>query len=499
MSLNSQHPAYVQHHDQWVQLRDFYKGEEYVKLAEDKYLLPTAGMTMDGMGASDVGRQAYESYLSRAVFPDYIKDAVEISIGLLHQKEAVIELPPELEVLREDSSIKGESLNQLLRRINVEQLITGRCGLLLDIPIIPDPTYPVPYISLYTAESLINWDESNDFIDTDKINMVIMDETGYRRASTTGGMFNWKIMLQYRLLILDEVTGVYKQGVFNNNTGITFNEELLITPAIRGKTLKEIPFIFVNSKDLLPLPENSPLLGLANITAAIYRGEADYRYSLFMQGQDTLVVIGSVRNPNLAPGGDDAIRTGAGSRIDIDVTGDAKYIGVSSKGLAEQRTCLENDRKRAETHSGRLIGTKSNVESGEALRVRIGAQTATLNQIAITSALALEKILKLAAKWIGADESKVRVIPNMDFADIDFQGQELVNIMTARNMGAPISLESIHNVLVDRGMTNFDFETEMAKIPVENTNANIPTPDAGTKIPAQPNQIAKPPQPKVGK
>jgi hypothetical protein len=495
MSLNSQHPAYARYYDQWIQLRDFYKGEEHVKLAEDKYLLPTAGMTMDGMGANDVGRQAYESYLSRAVFPDYIKDAVEISIGLLHQKEAVIELPPELEVLRDDASIKGESLNQLLRRINVEQLITGRCGLLLDTPIISDPTNPVPYIALYIAESIINWDESNDSIDTDKINMVIMDETGYRRVNK---LFDWQIMMQYRILILDD-NGTYKQGVFNNDTGTNYDESLLITPAIRGKSLKELPFVFINSKDLLPLPENSPLLGLANITAAIYRGEADYRYSLFMQGQDTLVVIGSVRNPNLAPGGDDAIRTGAGSRIDIDVTGDAKYIGVSSKGLAEQRTCLENDRKRAETHSGRLIGTKSNVESGEALRVRIGAQTATLNQIAITSALALEKILKIAARWIGADDSKVRVIPNMDFADIDFQGQELVNIMTARNMGAPISLESIHNVLVDRGMTNFDFETEMAKIPVENKDANIPTPDAGTKIPAQPNQTTKPPQPKVGK
>lgn len=495
MSLNSQHPAYAKYHDQWVQLRDFYKGEEHVKLAEDKYLLPTSGMLMDGMGTNEIGRKAYESYIARAVFPDYIKDAVEISIGLLHQKEAVIELPPELEVLRTSASIKGESLNQLLRRINVEQLITGRCGLLLDIPITPDPTYPVPYIALYIAESMINWDESNDSIDTDKINMVILDETGYRRVNK---LFDWQIMMQYRILILDD-NGTYKQGVFNNDTGINYDESLLITPAIRGKTLQELPFVFVNSKDLLPLPENAPLLGLANITAAIYRGEADYRYSLFMQGQDTLVVIGSVRNPNLAPGGDDAIRTGAGSRIDIDVTGDAKYIGVSSKGLAEQRTCLENDRKRAETQSGRLIGTKSNVESGEALRVRIGAQTATLNQIAITSALALEKILKLAAKWVGADESKVRVIPNMDFADIDFQGQELVNIMTARNMGAPISLESIHNVLVDRGMTNLDFDSEMAKIPVENEKASIPTPDAGTKIPAQPNQTAKPPQPKVGK
>lgn len=487
MALNSQHPAYTSYHDQWTKIRDFYKGEDHVKKQQTTYLLPTSGMLLDGMNVGDIGKASYDSYVARAVFPDYIKDAVEISIGLLHQKEPVIELPKELEILRDKASIKGESLTQLLRRINVEQLIAGRCGLLLDIPTISDPTNPVPYIALYIAESIINWDESNDFIDTDKVNMIVLDETGYRRANF--GMFNWKIMMQYRVLIIDEATGTYKQGVFDNNTGINFNEELLITPKLRGKELKDLPFVFVNSKDLLPLPENSPLLGLANIVAAIYRAEADYRYSLFMQGQDTLVVIGSVRNPNVAPGGDDAIRTGAGSRIDIDIHGDAKYIGVSSNGLPEQRTCLENDRKRAETQSGRLIGTKSNVESGEALRVRIGAQTATLNQIALTSALALEKILKKAAEWIGADASKVKVIPNMDFADIDFQGQELVNLMTSRSMGAPISLETIHKILVNRGLTQMDYEAEVSLIPKENKQFNIPEPDAGSKtVPAQPNQ-----------
>jgi hypothetical protein len=128
--------------------------------------------------------------------------------------------------------------------------------------------------------------------------------------------------------------------------------------------------------------------------------------------------------------------------------------------------------------------------------VRIGAQTATLNQVAVTSAAALEKTLKIAAIWKGANPDLVKVIPNMDFADIDFQGQELVNIMTSKTMGSPISLESIHNVLVERGLTNMDFETEMAKVIAENKKFNLPDPNA--KIVAstkQPNQSGKPPQP----
>jgi hypothetical protein len=483
----STHPSYHKHKDQWLLLRDFNEGEQHVKAKEDLYLKPTAGMVLDGMLKGQPGRLAYESFLERAVFPDYIKDAVEIYIGLLHQKESVIELPPELEPLRANASIKGESLDSLLRRIHAEQILQGRCGILVDPPDKDSSLAEknLPFLSLYAAESIFNWDESNDSISTDKVNMVVLDETGPRRDA---GTLTWKIVNQHRILDLDE-SGVYRQGLFLNNSS-QYDESAMIYPAVLGRTLKEIPFVFANSKDLLPEPENSPLLGLANIVWSIYRGEADYRYSLFMQGQDTLVVIGSVRNPNSDPTGTEAIRTGAGSRIDIDLNGDAKYIGVSSKGLAEQRVCLENDRKRAETQSGRLIGTKSNVESGEALRVRLAAQTATLNQIALTGALALENSLKIIARWKGVDESKVKVIPNMDFADIQLQGQELVNLLNARSLGAPISIESIHKVLVNRGLTNLDYNTELSKIKSENKLLGLLTP----KDSAPSNQPNNPPK-----
>lgn len=500
MSLNSQHPAYMAFHDQWVKLRDFYLGEDHVKAQREIYLLPTPSMVLDGMTDNSVGKAAYDSYLARAVFPDFIRDAVEIALGLMHQKEPTIELPSEMEFLREKCSIKGESLNQFIRRINVEQILAGRCGILTDLPEIVDPNAIAPYFALYKAEAIINWDESNDYIDTDKLNLVVLDESGLRRANSvdTNNNFSWKMIQQFRVLELEDTNGVYQQGVYSSITSMNFTEVMMNPPAIRGKTLDEIPFIFINSKDLLPMPENGPLLGLANMCLSIYRAEADYRYSLFMQGQDTLVVIGQIRDPNAQPGTGDALRVGAGSRINLDIDGDAKYIGVNSEGLPEQRKSLETDRKKAETQTGRLIGTKSNVESGEALRVRIGAQTASLTQIALTSALGMEKALKQLAKWMGADPNKVSVIPNIDFADIDFEGQELVNLMTARSMGAPLSLESIHNILINRGLTVMDYNSEASLIPNENKKFNIADPNAATKVPTQPNQkpSTQKPQPK---
>ena len=399
----------------------------------------------------------------------------------MFQKEAVINLPKEMEFLRLNCSNKSESINQFLRRINVEQLITGRVGVLADLPD-KKALNKNPYLALYKTEAVINWDESNDYIDKDQLNFVVLDETGYKRTPE----FAWNLLKQYRVLVLDN--GVYKQGLFNNETGYTFITDNLIIPQIRSKVISDIPFVFINSKDLLPSPEYPPLLGLANKTWAIYRAEADYRQSLFMQGQDTLVVIGSVRNTSLDP--NEQLRVGAGSRIDIDVTGDAKYIGVSSKGLSEQRTCIENDEKEAQLISGRFIGNQSNVESGKSLTVRLGAQTASLTHIVQTGASGLEKILKQLAVWMNLNPDEVQVIPNLDFTKVDFQGQELVNLMTARGQGAPLALESIHANLVDKGLTTLTFEEELAKIKEENKLMNIPEPDAKNKAMApQPNQL----------
>jgi hypothetical protein len=178
-----------------------------------------------------------------------------------------------------------------------------------------------------------------------------------------------------------------------------------------------------------------------------------------MQGQDTLVVVGGVKKTDASEDEGTPLRTGAGSMIEVEQGGDAKYIGVNSQGLSEQRQALENDRKRAETRSGQLINSGgSNTESGSALQTRIGAQTATLNQIAMTGASALESLLKMCAQWMGANPDDVKVTPNLEFADFEMSGKDLVDFMTARTMGAPLSKKSIHAMLVDRGVTKMDFD-----------------------------------------
>jgi hypothetical protein len=461
------HPSFVERELDWDMILDFYKGQRHVKDKTTKYLPMTPGMIIDKKNKDPQGESAYQNYLARAVFPDYIKDAVEVSIGLLHQKDASIELPPELEALRDNCSNKGESILELLLRVNEHQLVPGRCGLLVDLPASESLT-PELFIALYDALSIFNWDESNDFVNTDKVDFVLLDETTNIREN-----YSWVSKEKTRILRLNN--GIYEQAVVD---GELLSEDLsgFVSPKVKGSVFTQIPFIFVNGKDTLPEPDTPPLLGLANTVLSIYRGEADYRYSLFMQSQDTLIIEGQVINKTDEV--DPPIRAGAGSRIDVQMGGKAYYIGVESKGLSEQRLALDADRKRAELQTGRVIGDKSNVESGEALRVRRGSEVATLNQIAITGARAIERCLKLIAVMKGADPSLVKITPNLNFTKVGMQGQELVNLMQSRQLGAPLSLESIHAYLTDKGLTTMEFLSEVDKILQENKIGIVPDPNA---------------------
>lgn len=493
MALDSTHPQYDAHVAEWVQMRDLYKGETAVKAKATGYLPATPGMILDGMNSGDVGFQSYESYLKRAVFPDYVREGVEALVGLLHQKAPNIELPAALEPLREKATVHGEPLEALLRRMNEEQLVTGRLGLLLDLPSGTVGPETLPYIAMYAAEAVRNWDDGEAGEGVTNLDFVMLDESGYIRKQN----FEWEALTKYRLLqlgseidengmVVEGSSPQYQVGVFENIGGgkPEFDQTKMFTPVFRGQPLDEIPFVFVNTKDIVSEPDIPPLMGLGRLCLAIYRGEADYRQNLFMQGQDTLVVIGGTNDPDGAPGEDGAIRTGAGSRIDVDLGGDAKYIGVTSQGLSEQRQAIESDRKRAEMKAAQLISAQSNQESGEALKTRIAAQTATLNQIAKAGAEGLANLLRKAAKWIGANPDEVKVEPNLEFADFNLSGQEIVHLMTARSMGAPLSKESIHALMFERGITRLDYESEMDKIEEEDASAGLPTsPSSGTNLP----------------
>lgn len=471
MALPDKHPEYVERLGEWIQMSDTYAGERMVKSKRLDYLPATEGMVQDGMTTpTSPGWKDYEAYLLRAYFHDVVKDAVKAMVGIMHNKPAEIKLPKRLEAMLDKATIQGEGLQMLLRRINVAQLVYGRCGLLVDVPQDVDVDKATPYISFYNPERIINWDAGKLNEGMNELELVVLDEGGYRREG-----FTWKTERKYRILTrggeaeIDSgwerppVGAPFGVAIKVNDTNMPQLQDF-IYPSIGGKTLDQIPFIFIGANDLVPEPEVSPLLGLSNLSLAIYRAEADYRQTLYLQGQNTLVIIGG-NVDEAAPG---ELRVGNKGVIDLRIGGDAKYIGVSAAGLGEMRQSLENDKVRAAAEGVSFldVGTDSG-QSGEALRIRVSARTTTISSVAKAGGAGLEQALKFAAEWVGEDPDEVSVKPMTDFADQTVAGAALLAFMQAKQLGLPLSLQSMHRMMKLNDMTEMDFEAENAQIEEE--------------------------------
>lgn len=493
-SVDTPHPQYIKRAPDWKLVRDCNEGERQIKGERKTYLPATSGMRDLGMdNPQQEGSLLYEAYLTRAVFPELVQPAINALVGVMHREPADIQLPEGMEDMRDNATPEGESLLTLLRRINEQQLMTGRIGLLVDVP--EGGAEVIPYIVCYEAESIINWDQSRRKDGRDRADLIVLDETKDERVDR----FTWSQVRKYlvldlaqagednttaggermpvpsagavyrsQLIVQESLIGTEAEGL-NRQTNVSATDlpQNAVTPKLKGKTLEEIPFVFIGSIDLSPGPDQLPMLPLARLALTIYRGEADYRNTLFQQGQDTLVVTGDTP----AGEGDKPVKRtlGASASLDLSPGADAKFIGVSSSGLPEQRLALENDRSRASELGANLLSSMQGggKEAMESLKIRVAARTATIMTVVKAGAEGLQAALRICAEWRGMDPLEVVVTPNVDFVEDSFVPSDVVELMNAKRLGAPISMQTVHRFMKDKDLTTLDFEEELKLIEEE--------------------------------
>lgn len=450
--IEQHHPKYAHRLPDYILIEDGFEGERQVKKRTTTYLPVTSGQVELGLGTSGTkpkpGQVLYDGYLCRANYPSILKDTAVALVGVMNKEPPIIELPKALEELETNATDQGEPLTALNRRIQLNQLLYGRQGLMVDV----DAARNFPYLVDFTAKQVINWDDIAlpGFAER-QLQLVVTDET----RDTRDG-FRWESTAKFRAMEL--INGQYEVTI--DDDGV----ETKITPNLQGKTLDFIPFSFINSVDLVPDPSEVPLLGLANMALTIYRGDADYRQALFMQGQDTLVIIGEEIDPNDP---DSKIIIGAGAMINLPTSkteADAKFIGVDGQGLPEMRDAQANDLERAAQYGLQMMSKGSGAEAAETLKIRVAARTADLVNIAMASAAGLEQALKQAAIWVGADPDEVRVEANTDFIDEAMLASELLGLIQAKNQGAPLSWNSIHGLMRKGDLTQLTLEQEQEAI-----------------------------------
>lgn len=488
LELQAHHPSYDERSPDWELIADVCAGQRVIKAKGATYLPPTSGMRVANYGTpGTLGQAAYDAYRVRAVFHGFAQQAIAGLVGVVHRKPPVVKVPLPLERMVASMTLAGESLEILWQRITEAQLGPGHGGLLVDVPDGVSVADSIPYVAMYGAASILNWNENEHRNGRGALSLVVLDESAPEQQPD----LSWAQVTQIRVLALgasaaalvvgtdgdvtEDVGTAYqtataRQGVGDDGKQLTLDS--LRTPSIGSLTLDRIPFVFFNTNDVTATPGTPPLLGLADLDIAVYRGEADYRQSLFMQSQDTLCRIGADMDIN---GNRPEVATGAGAVIDLPMGGDARFIGVSSAGMSEQRQALENDKAQASAHIVQLLDTGGgkSAESGEALRVRVSARTATLATMQLVAAAALRDCLVFAGRWLGLSDAalaEIEVVPNLDFADDATDPLTVSMLMDAKVKGAPLSMQSIHRYLRLHEFTELEYEAETEQIAAEVTD-----------------------------
>lgn len=448
MSVESRHPDYQLHVQDWEACRDVYDGQSSVRRRDggQRYLQPTRGMHIDGMRNGELGWKNYQAYLSRALLSGFFTDAVDTFMGMLWHRPTTFELGMLESYFGDDkpATSEGESLRQLLRRMHVEALVAARMLLMGELPG-EETTTVAPYLCLYRAEKATNWDDGEFELGRRVLNLVVLDESGFVRNSA----LDWEWKKRFRVLQLgkleeNEETGKYLQArVDEGSDSIAFE-----APTLRTRPLDQIPALFVGCKSTTTEIDTPPLLALANAVLALFRMDADYRQQIHMQGQDTLFTKGVPR--------ENITGVGAGAIIWSDnPQADAKFIGVSAAGLAETRQAIENDRALCAKKAGEMLADNSKQrESGDALAERTGRKGASLLDIAQTCAAGLQQMLRIMAKWLGASPAQIeeiKVIPNVEFGTPKFEAEDLKKLVEVFVLNGPITLESIYKWSVAHG------------------------------------------------
>lgn len=417
----------------YEECRDAVAGATTVKGKGVQYLpMPS------GFNGSSNPQSMYESYKLRAQFADIMAPTVQGMLGIIHHGEAQVEGLDEgdpLEDMWESATPDGLPLETLHKRITEEILTVGRVALLADLP--PEGG-DVPWIAFYKAESLINWSESRNFF-------VLEEDYRVRDG------FSWEGKKRYRILeliddvyqveVLDEdghAIGPDDEELENQDVQEGVTTSVVVPQKRGGKALDEIPLVVAGSRDLSLEPDQIPLVGVARSAFAIYRLDADYRHQLFMSGQETLFYIGLAKE-------DVPEYVGAGVGIAIPEGGDAKYVGPSGSGIDAHKEAIADERSNAAEAGSRMfaVGDKKAAESGEALRIRARAGSATLVSVAQASAAALETVLRYCAQLVGQDPEKIVVKPNLNFLDTDMSADE-ANKMVELWMNKVISYETLY-------------------------------------------------------
>ena len=372
----------------------------------------------------------YDSYLIRASFVNFTGFTKDGMIGMAFRMPMVVELPPELEYLKTNSTGDGLHLDQLAQDIVGDVLETGRYGLLADYPPARadmtraevDAAGLFATIKPYIAENIINW-RSETFGSVSRLVMVVLAEM----VPIVKDEFTTETERGFRVLKL--VGGVYQQATYDKDGKLIQDE---ITPKKSdGTTWGEIPFCFIGAQNNDATVDKAPLYDIAEINVSHYRNSADYEESSFIVGQPWPIITGLSQSwvTDVLKGG---VIVGSRAACLLPVGANAKLVQADPNQLP--LAGMEIKEKQMIMIGARIIQDSTGQETAEAAKIRFAGQNSKLGLIVTNTENGFIKVIEWVKEFMGSvDDATITM--NKQFYDATIDPQLLTAQMMASDRG----------------------------------------------------------------
>lgn len=433
MGVETKHPALsAERMAEFALMHHALDGESAVKMKGELYLPKPSGFKSQQDGGSGM----YSAYRERAQFPEILAPTVSAMVGIIHAKEISIELPTGLKYLWDKATPDGLTLEAFHRRITFNLLHMGRYGVLADAP----QGGGDPYLCGYAGDVIVNWESDGTFF--------VIDDTGMVRKG-----YDWEKVP--RFIVLDLETGNYEM---REAKGETLAETTITPSMLGGGAVPRIPFVVGNARDITPDVMTPPLIGVSRAAKAIYQLSADYRWQLFMSGQETLVAINGDAPSQIGAGVAHSMKGSEG------VVPDLKYVSPSCSGIDAHKEAMADNRDAAVMAGAKMLEQEqgSSDESGYARKLRLAGETAALSTVAKVSCELLERSLRNVAMLQGLPDSAqtaITVRPPDTLMDTTMTPQEVKSLVDSWQTGG-FSYRTLYENLQRGGIANPEREVE---------------------------------------
>lgn len=436
-----QHPEYQEALPRWIMTR-LAATPNGIKKAGEKYLPKGADKDAD----------KYKTYKQRALYLGVTGRTKSALTGAVFRKEPSFseDLPESLSFVEDDLDGEGMGIDQVAKRMVSEIQVTGRNGILVDFPNVPEGASREdeqrmgvkPYAASYAAESIINWETTKEN-GTNKLSMAVLCEKSYKARD--GDIFAREEVIKYRALLL--VDGLYENRLYDDSGEIIETFE----PRLNGQRMDYIPFFFTGSEDNKPCVDDIPLESIAEINIGHYRNSADFEKNLYIHSGGTLGITTSMdtdtwkqMNPNgVLVGADQGVFLGDSGSMSLLQLEPAQATSEAMKAKEDQMVSI----------GARLITTNAINETAEAARIAASSETSVLSTIVGNVEDTLNAVVSLMAEFVGAEAPKY--VMNRDFFDTVLSAQEWMAANVSADRG-DISQSDLRGLLRRAGILDAD-------------------------------------------